>query len=212
LNAYIDQHRDTYRVEPICKVVKAAPSAYRRHAARQRNPSLRSARAKRDETLMPQIKRVWQANLEVYGADKVWKQLNREDVPVARCTVERLMQRLGLCRAHAVARRHAPRYPTARCRVRCTGSIDSSRRTGRSTVGIGLYLRFDLAGLAVCGLRHRRFRPVHRGLARQQHHDCKRLRGYGPLLVWNSSVNFFSSTRRIYDAITAFMEVSSKPR
>ncbi len=96
MNAYIDQHRDTYGVEPICKALQVAPSAYRRHAARQRNPQLRSARAKRDEALMPQIKRVWQANLEVYGADKVWKQLNRESVPVARCTVERLMQRLGL--------------------------------------------------------------------------------------------------------------------
>ena len=77
-------------------MLQVAPSAYRRHAARQRNPQLRSARAKRDEALMPQIKRVWQANLKVYGADKVWKQLNRESVPVARCTVERLMQRLGL--------------------------------------------------------------------------------------------------------------------
>jgi len=77
-------------------VLQVAPSAYRRHAARQRNPDLRSARAKRDETLVPHIERVWQANLEVYGADKVWRQMNREDIPVARCTVERLMSRLGL--------------------------------------------------------------------------------------------------------------------
>jgi putative transposase len=76
--------------------LQVAPSAYRRHAARQRNPELCSARARRDEVLMPQIERVWQANLQVYGADKVWKQLNRENVPVARCTVERLMRRLGL--------------------------------------------------------------------------------------------------------------------
>ena len=77
-------------------MLQIAPSAYRRHAARQRNPELRSARAKRDEVLMPEIERVWQANLEVYGADKVWKQLNREGVTVARCTVERLMGRLSL--------------------------------------------------------------------------------------------------------------------
>lgn len=96
MNAYIDQHRDIYGVEPICNVLQVAPSAYRRHAARQRNPELRSARAKRDEQLMPDIKRVWQANLQVYGADKVWKQMNRENVVVARCTVERLMGRLGL--------------------------------------------------------------------------------------------------------------------
>ena len=77
-------------------MLQVAPSAYRRHAARQRNPDLRSARAKRDEALLPQIERVWQANLCVYGADKVWMQLNREGVPVARCTVERLMRRLEL--------------------------------------------------------------------------------------------------------------------
>jgi transposase InsO family protein len=77
-------------------VLQVAPSAYRRHAARQRNPELRSDRAKRDEVLIPHIERVWDANMQVYGADKVWKQMNREVIPVARCTVERLMRRLGL--------------------------------------------------------------------------------------------------------------------
>jgi len=77
-------------------VLQVAPSAYRRHAARQRNPELRSARAKHDDVLIPEIERVWEANLQVYGADKVWKQMNREDIEVARCTVERLMRRLGL--------------------------------------------------------------------------------------------------------------------
>lgn len=96
MNAYIDQHRDSYGVEPICKVLQVAPSAYRRHAARQRNPELRSARAKRDELLIPHIERVWHANMQVYGAKKVWKQMNREDIAVARCTVERLMRCLGL--------------------------------------------------------------------------------------------------------------------
>jgi transposase InsO family protein len=76
--------------------LQVAPSAYRRHAARQRNPELRSARAKRDGLLMPHIERVWHANMQVYGAEKVWKQMNREDIAVARCTVERLMRRLGL--------------------------------------------------------------------------------------------------------------------
>ena len=77
-------------------MLQVAPSAYRRHAARQRNPELRSERAKRDEALIPHIERVWHANMQVYGADKVWKQMNREGIPVARCTVERLMGRLGL--------------------------------------------------------------------------------------------------------------------
>lgn len=73
-----------------------APSAYRRHAARLRNPDLRSGHAKRDESLVVDIRRVWEANHEVYGADKVWRQMHREGIAVARCTVERLMRAMGL--------------------------------------------------------------------------------------------------------------------
>ena len=57
---------------------------------------MRAARVQRDAELVPQIERVWQANMQVYGADKVWRQLAREGAPVARCTVERLMRRQGL--------------------------------------------------------------------------------------------------------------------
>ena len=74
-----------------------APSGYRLHARRQRIPALQSDRAKRDSILVPQIKRVWDSNWQVYGADKVWKQMNREGISVARCTVERLMRQQGLC-------------------------------------------------------------------------------------------------------------------
>jgi transposase InsO family protein len=77
-------------------VLQIAPSGYRRHAALAREPHRRCARAKRDAQLEPEIERVWQGNLQVYGADKVWKQLGREGMTVARCTVERLMRRLGL--------------------------------------------------------------------------------------------------------------------
>ena len=80
----------------MCKVLQIAPSAYWRHAARCRDTSLLSARAKRDDVLKPRIEQVWHANLRVYGADKVWKQLNREGMEVARCTVERMMRRLSL--------------------------------------------------------------------------------------------------------------------
>jgi putative transposase len=96
IKSFVDEHRQQYGVEPICEVLQFAPSAYRRHAARQRDVSLVSARAQRDAELMPQIARVWNANLQVYGADKVWKQMNREGIRVARCTVERLMRRQGL--------------------------------------------------------------------------------------------------------------------
>jgi putative transposase len=85
-----------YGVEPICKVLQIAPSCYRRHAAQMRNPALRCERAKREEQLIPDIQRVWRMNMQVYGADKVWHQMRREGVAVARCTVERLMRRLGL--------------------------------------------------------------------------------------------------------------------
>jgi len=94
--AFIDRHRATFGVEPICKALQVAPSGYHLHAARQKNPALHSARARRDDVLMPEVRRVWEVNLEVYGADKVWRQMNREGIQVARCTVERLMGRLGL--------------------------------------------------------------------------------------------------------------------
>jgi transposase InsO family protein len=92
----VDEHRDVHGVEPICAVLQIAPSAYRRHAARSRDQALLGPRAQRDVALMPVVEQVWNANLQVYGADKVWKQMNREGIEVARCTVERLMRRLGL--------------------------------------------------------------------------------------------------------------------
>ena len=77
-------------------MLQIAPSGYWRYAAQLHNPALRCQRAQRDGVLAPQIERVWRANMQVYGADKVCKQLNREGICVARCTVERLMRHLGL--------------------------------------------------------------------------------------------------------------------
>ena len=96
MNAFIDEHRARCGVEPICTALQVAPSAYRRHAARQRLPALRPQRAKRDALLLPEVQRVFDQNLQVYGADKVWRQLHREGLVVARCTVERLMRLAGL--------------------------------------------------------------------------------------------------------------------
>jgi putative transposase len=96
--------------------LQIAPSSYRRYAALNRHPEQRCARARRDEELMAEIERIWTANLQVYGADKVWKQLRREGVTVARCTVERLMRRQGLrgaVRGKAVKTTVSDR--TARC-------------------------------------------------------------------------------------------------
>ena len=94
--AFIDDHRPTYGVEPICAVLPIAPATYYAHKARAREPDKRSARAKRDEVLRADIRRVYDENFAVYGAEKVWRQLLREDVAVARCTVERLMREMGL--------------------------------------------------------------------------------------------------------------------
>lgn len=96
MNAFIDEHRARCGVESICTALQVAPSAYRRHAARQRNPALRPERAKRDVLMLSQVQRVFDQNLQVYGADKVWRQLHREGLAVARCTVERLMRLAGL--------------------------------------------------------------------------------------------------------------------
>jgi putative transposase len=96
VNAFIGEQRARCGVEPICSALQFAPSAYRRHAARQRNPALLSARARRDASLAAQVQRVYDQNLRAYGADKVWRQFAREGTVEARCTVERLMRLRGL--------------------------------------------------------------------------------------------------------------------
>ena len=93
---FIDEHKRVFGVEPICRVLSQhgapiAPSTY--YAAKSRPPS---ARAVRDQQLKAEITRVWKENYEVYGADKVWLELNRQGIAVARCTTERLMRQLGL--------------------------------------------------------------------------------------------------------------------
>ena len=135
LIGFVDQQRDTYGVEPICRVLQIAPSGYRRHAAQQRTPELRCARAKQDATLLPQIHQVWQSNMQVYGADKVWHQLNRERVAVASCTVERLMGPSGLRGVRVLAIWCAPPSVARLCHARWTGSTDSSRQTGPTSCG-----------------------------------------------------------------------------
>jgi len=96
---FIDEHRAAYGVEPICKVLPIAPSTYHAHAALQADPSKRSDRARRDAELRPEILRVWDENFQVYGVRKVWRQLSREGIGAARCTVARLMGDMGLAGA-----------------------------------------------------------------------------------------------------------------
>jgi putative transposase len=94
--AFIDVHREDLGIEPICRELAIAPSSYHDHAARLADPAKRSARARRDDDMCEQIRRVHEASFGLYGSRKVWHQLRRESVDVAKCTVERLMRRMGL--------------------------------------------------------------------------------------------------------------------
>jgi putative transposase len=94
--AFINDHRDAYGVEPICRVLPIAPSMYHAHTARRADPEKLPVRAKREAALMVEIQRVYEANFRVYGVRKVWRQLAREGIGAARCTVARLMRAMGL--------------------------------------------------------------------------------------------------------------------
>ena len=94
--SFIDDHRERLGVESICRQLPIAPSTYYEQKARERDSARRPERAKRDERLCEQIRRVHGENHGVYGVRKVWRQLHREGIAVARCTVARLMRDLGL--------------------------------------------------------------------------------------------------------------------
>jgi transposase InsO family protein len=94
--AFTDEHRSVYGVEPICRVLPIAPSTYHAHVARRAAPERLSHRTQRDEVLKSEIRRVFEENFRVYGVRKLWRQLGREGVTVARCTVARLMKAMGL--------------------------------------------------------------------------------------------------------------------
>jgi putative transposase len=94
--AFIDEHRALHGVEPICRVLPIAPSTYHAHAARRTDPGKLPARAQRDAVLKIAIRRVYEENFGVYGVRKVWRQLGREGIAIARCTVARLMRTMGL--------------------------------------------------------------------------------------------------------------------
>jgi putative transposase len=97
--AFIDAHREVHGVESICTLLPIAPSTYFRYKAEQRDPTMRSARAQRDEVLRAIIRRIWTENFQVYGPRKVWRQMGREHLRAARCRVRRLMREMGLAGA-----------------------------------------------------------------------------------------------------------------
>src|SRR5215470_10516887 len=94
--SFIDQHRDGYGVEPICEQLPISPATYYEYKAREAEPERVPERVRRDVEISQEIRRVWDENFQVYGARRVWRQLCREGVAIARCTVERLMRSIGL--------------------------------------------------------------------------------------------------------------------
>ena len=96
MKAFIDTHRGEYGVEPICAVLPIAPSTYYERHAREGDDDRCAPRERRDRQLRDEVRRVWEENFRVYGVRKVWRQLRREGIVVARCTAARLMRELGL--------------------------------------------------------------------------------------------------------------------
>ena len=92
MTGFVDAYRDDHGVEPICKALKIAPSAYHERVRHREHPEMASLRTRRDAMLMQEIKRVFDENFQAYGARKIWHQLLREGHGLARCTVERLMR------------------------------------------------------------------------------------------------------------------------
>ncbi|WP_187415575.1 IS3 family transposase [Escherichia coli] len=92
----LDKLREQYGVGPLCSELHIAPSTYYHCQQQRHHPDKRSARAQRDDWLKKEIQRVYDENHKVYGVRKVWRQLLREGIRVARCTVARLMAVMGL--------------------------------------------------------------------------------------------------------------------
>ena len=163
--SFIEEHREEHGVEPICRKLPIAPSTYYEQKAREADPSRRSARSVRDVEFREKIERVWKEHFGVYGARKVWRQLGREGVEVARCTVERLMREMGL---QGVVRGRPFKTTVHRsCGLSTAGSRSTGllRRSSESALGGGSHLRRHVGGLRLRGLHHRRLLAKDRGLA-----------------------------------------------
>jgi hypothetical protein len=181
--AFIDDHREAYGVEPICKVLPIAPSTYRAHAAKRADPAKLSARAKQDAIRKIEIRRVFAENFDVYGVRKVWRQLRREGEDIARCTVERLMRSMGLARRdpRQAGQNHDQRQGCAVSAGSCQPPVPGAQ--AERALGLGFHLCRDLDRLRLRRIRDRRLRPAHRGLACITDRACKlrsRCVGTGP--------------------------------
>ena len=177
--AFIDDHRQAYGVEPICRVLPIAPSTYHAHAAKRADPSRLPERVRRDADLKVEIRRVFEENFRVYGVRKVWRQLRREGFSVARCTVARLMRNMGLRGAiRGKPLRTTIRDKTAPCPLDHVNRAVPGSGAG-SALARGFYLRLDVGRLHLCRLRNRRLCAADRRLASQQD-GARRLRSRRP--------------------------------
>ncbi|MET4121357.1 hypothetical protein ABIB84_008073 [Bradyrhizobium sp. JR1.1] len=179
--AFIDDHRGAHGVEPICKVLPIAPSTYHAHVAKRRDPAKLSARARQDAALEIEVRRVFDENFSVYSARKVWRQLKREGFDVARCTVSRLMQDMGL---QGVIRGKPVKTTISDKAAPCPlDHVNRQFRAPRPNVLWLLHLCRDLERIRLRRLRHRRLCPQDRGLAGLAH-GARQLRarcaGAGP--------------------------------
>jgi putative transposase len=144
---YIDEYRERFGVEPICAVLPIAPATYFRHKGHETDPARRSARARRDDELRVEIQRIWDDKHQEYGPRKVWRQLRRDGIKAARCTVGRLMHAMG-------ARRRGARPRVAHDDATGSGRGPAARSSGsavhgdrsQSALGLGLHVRRDWRG------------------------------------------------------------------
>ena len=142
-----------------CRVLAIAPSTYYEHVRRRQELETAPPRIKRDAALMQEIRRVFDDNFQVYGARKIWRQLKREGLEIGRCTIERLMRKMGLSgviRGKRVRRR----LPTKRRTARRSRRPAIPRRPSECAVGLGLHLRGDVGRLRLRCFRDRKLTPA----------------------------------------------------
>ena len=180
----MDEHRESFGVEPICEQLPIAPSTYYEHKRRERDPGRCSARSRRDAELSEVIGRVHEENYGVYGARKVWRQLHRQGVRVARCTVERLMRQEGLKGVVRGKRQRTHCLREERSQTRRPGRPAVPRHSTEPPVARRHHLCAHLVGIRVRGVRDRCLLSVHRRMA-DSHHPTDRVGarrfGTGPM-------------------------------
>ncbi len=175
--AFIDGHRGTYGVEPMCRVLPIAPSTYHDHVAKRRDRARLSVRGQRDLVLKPGIKRVFAENFGVYGYRKVWRQMKREGFDAPRCTVERLMRDMGL---QGVIRGKPVRTTVSDKTAPCPLGLVRSALSARSRGCVKTRLSCAVVGYFFVQVR---FLPIISAGAQNHHARIALMSGLTPMMV-----------------------------